>query len=188
MRIFGIDPGSIRTGYGCVETDGTRHRLVLCGAIRTPARQALPPRLQVIHRELRRLIDEAAPDCVVVENLFHAKHARSALILGHARGVAVLAAVESGLPVLEYTPAEIKQAVVGYGRAEKVQMQQMVKLLLGLDALPTPYDAADALAVAICHAHASGAGTTVKASGRAPRQLRSWRHARVADLGRRQTP
>jgi len=100
----------------------------------------------------------------------------------------VLAAVESGLPVLEYTPAEIKQAVVGYGRAEKVQMQQMVKLLLGLDALPTPYDAADALAVAICHAHASGAGTTVKASGRAPRHLRSWRHARVADLGRRQTP
>ncbi|HEX5215350.1 MAG TPA: crossover junction endodeoxyribonuclease RuvC [Vicinamibacterales bacterium] len=186
MRIFGIDPGSIRTGYGCVETDGTRHRLVLCGAIRTPAREALAPRLKRIHEQLLQFIAEAAPDCVVVENLFHAKHARSALILGHARGVAVLAAVQSRLPVLEYTPAEIKMAVVGYGRAEKAQMQQMVKLLLGLDALPSPYDAADALAVAICHAHASG--PAVKASGRAPRHLRSWRHARVADLGRRQTP
>ena len=188
MRIFGIDPGSIRTGYGCVETDGTRHRLVVCGAIRTPARQALPPRLQHIHTELRRLIAEAKPDCVVVENLFHAKHARSALILGHARGVAVLAAVESGKPVLEYTPAEIKQAVVGYGRAEKTQVQQMIKLLLGLDTAPSPYDATDALAVAICHAHVSGPGAMSQAGARAPRHLRSWRHARVDDLGRRQTP
>ncbi len=106
-----------------------------------------------IHQGLSRLIRSSSPDCVVVENLFHARNVRSALTLGHARGVAVLAAVEAGLPVLEYTPADVKQAVVGYGRAEKRQIQHMVALLLGLETAPSPHDAADALAVAICHAH-----------------------------------
>ena len=187
MRIFGIDPGSVRTGYGCVETDGGRHRLVMCGALSVAGgRASLPDRLLAIHCGLTELIAEARPDCVVIENLFHARNVRSALTLGHARGVAVLAAIQAGLPVIEYTPAEIKVAVVGYGRAEKTQVQQMVKLLLGLDTAPSPHDAADALAVAICHAHAAG-GRTAR-SARAPRHERSWRHVRLADLPRRQAP
>jgi crossover junction endodeoxyribonuclease RuvC len=149
VRVFGIDPGSVRTGYGCVDSDGSRHGLVACGAVAAPPRTALPDKLRVIHDGLLALIREARPDCVVVEKLFHARNVHSALVLGHARGVAVLAAVEAGLPVVEYTPAEIKQAVVGYGRAGKRQMQQMVQLLLGLDTAPRPHDAADALAVAI---------------------------------------
>src|SRR5918993_249343 len=108
-----------------------------------------PSRLARIHRELATLLAAHRPDCVAVESLFHAVNARSALKLGHARGVAILAAVESGCEVVEYTPAEIKRAVVGYGRAEKHQVQQMVKLLLGLAKAPAPHDAADALAVAI---------------------------------------
>ena len=153
MRIFGIDPGSERTGYVCVETDGRRHQLVACGAITALAGDGFPQRLARIHRELSRHLAACHPDFVAIENLFHAKNARSALKLGHARGVAMLAAVDAGCPIVEYTPAEVKRAVVGYGRAEKQQVQQMVKLLLGLDEAPTPYDAADALAVAICHLH-----------------------------------
>lgn len=186
MRIFGIDPGSIRTGYGCVQTDGSRHRLVICGALATPAGASLPDRLRRIHAGLTDLLADTRPDCVVVENLFHARNVRSALVLGHARGVAVLAAVQAGLPVFEYAPAEIKQAVVGHGRAEKGQVQRMIALLLGLETAPSPHDAADALAVALCHAHA-GRGPAV-AADRSPRHLRSWRHARPEQLGRRQAP
>ena len=188
MRIFGIDPGSIRTGYGCVQTDGSRHRLVMCGAIAPLAGAALPDRLHTIHAGLTRLLLEARPDCVVIENLFHAKNVRSARTLGHARGVAVLAAVQAGVAMHEYTPAEIKQAVVGYGRAEKSQVQQMIMLLLGLDTAPSPLDASDALAVAICHAHATGGAVTAMAATRTPRHLRSWRHAKPSQLGRRQAP
>ena len=153
MRIFGIDPGSNRTGYGCVETDGSRHHLVTCGAITAQQSDAFPQRLARIHAQLSALLIECRPDCVAIENLFYATNVRSALKLGHARGVAMLAAVEAGCPVVEYTPAEVKRAVVGYGRAEKHQVQQMIKLLLGLDRAPSPHDAADALAVAICHSH-----------------------------------
>ena len=155
MRIFGIDPGSGRTGYGCVETDGRRYRLVTCGAITAIAGDGFPQRLARIHRELTRLISTCRPECVAVEDLFHGVNARSALTLGHARGVAMLAAVEAGCEIVEYTPAEVKRAVVGYGRADKRQMQHMIKLLLGLDAAPSPHDAADALAVAICHLHSA---------------------------------
>ncbi len=157
MRVFGIDPGSGRTGYGCVDSDGTRHRLVTCGAITAAPGASFPEKLHAIHRTLAALITTHRPDCVVIENLFHAKNARSALLLGHARGVAVLAAVEAGLPVHEYTPAAVKLAITGYGRAEKVQMQHMVKLLLGLAEAPQPHDAADALAIAMCHLHATQA-------------------------------
>jgi crossover junction endodeoxyribonuclease RuvC len=153
VRIVGIDPGSERTGYGCVETDGRRHRLVTCGAITATAGDAFPDRLARIHRELSALFAKTRPECVAVESVFHAVNARSALKLGHARGVALLAAVEAGCTVVEYTPAEVKRAVVGYGRADKRQVQQMIKLLLGLAQPPSPYDAADALAVAICHLH-----------------------------------
>lgn len=183
MRVFGIDPGSLRTGYGCIDTDGRRHRLVTCGAIRTTPKAALADRLEEIHRELRQLIDGTRPDCIVIENLFHAKNVRSALVLGHARGVAVLAAVQTGVPIVEYTPAEIKASVAGYGRAGKSQMQHMVKVLLGLEIVPSPHDAADALAVAMCHVHSAGPiARLAGAAARAPRRQRSWRSLSAADL------
>jgi crossover junction endodeoxyribonuclease RuvC len=178
VRIFGIDPGSERTGYGCVDTDGSRHRVVTCGAIRSPAIAPFPQKLLTIHTRLASLIRDCRPDCVAIENLFHAANARSALKLGHARGVAMLAAVEAGVPVVEYTPAEIKRAVVGYGRAEKHQVQHMVKLLLGLAVAPAPYDASDALAVAICHGHSIGAAPA--AAVRVPKGKTSWRQYKPA--------
>jgi crossover junction endodeoxyribonuclease RuvC len=153
VRIFGIDPGSARTGYGCVETDGSRHRIVMCGAITAAPAASFSDKLLKIHRCLAGLLSECRPDSVAIESVFHAVNARSALTLGHARGVAVLAAAQAGVPVVEYTPAEVKRAVAGYGRAEKQQVQHMIKLLLGLPVSPSPHDAADALAVAICHAH-----------------------------------
>jgi crossover junction endodeoxyribonuclease RuvC len=192
VRIFGIDPGSIRTGYGCVDSDGRRCRLVACGALATPAKASLADRLSFIHDGLSRLIRDSAPACVVIENLFHARNVRSALVLVHARGVAVLAAVQAGLPVLEYTPAEIKLAVVGYGRAEKPQVQQMVRLLLALESVPTPHDAADALAVAICHAHSMGPAANgprpSKPAARLAASERSWRHVTLSQIARRQAP
>jgi crossover junction endodeoxyribonuclease RuvC len=151
--VFGIDPGSARTGYGCVQSDGSRHRLVVCGAISIPASRPFPEKLKVIHGELHALIGLHRPDIIAIESLFHAANARSALKLGHARGVAMLAAVEAGVPIVEYTPAEVKQSVVGYGRAEKGQVQAMVQLLLGLAEPPAPFDASDALAIAVCHLH-----------------------------------
>ncbi|MDH4064160.1 MAG: crossover junction endodeoxyribonuclease RuvC [Acidobacteriota bacterium] len=184
MKVFGIDPGSERTGFGCVDSDGRNHRLVRCGAIRAGASGSpFPERLLAIYRGLMDELDRCRPDCVAIENLFYATNVRSALKLGHARGVAMLAAVESGVPILEYTPAEIKRAVVGYGRAEKPQVQQMVKLLLGLARVPSPHDAADALAVAICHLHQAGslgAARVRRADGR-PAVLappRTWRQYR----------
>jgi crossover junction endodeoxyribonuclease RuvC len=154
VKIFGIDPGSDRTGYGCVERVGSRHCLVICGSLSGGSHSPFPDKLQAIHSGLMALLTEHRPDCVAVENIFYARNVRSALKLGHARGVALLAAAEAGVPVVEYAPAEIKRAVVGYGRAEKHQVQQMIKLLLGLDTPPAPHDVADALAVAICHLHA----------------------------------
>ena len=188
MIIFGIDPGSDRTGYGCVTSDGTRHRLVACGAIATKTSATFPEKLLAIHARLTTLLSECRPDAVAIENLFHAVNARSALKLGHARGVAMLAAVEAGVPIFEYTPAEVKRVVVGYGRAEKPQVQHMIKVILGLSAAPSPHDAADALAVAVCHIHsrprrlteamASGSrpSTSLRAGGR--RAATSWRHYR----------
>ena len=184
MRIFGIDPGSTRTGYGCVETDGTRHRMVACGAIAAPAGSGFADKLQVIHETLTRVLRETSPDCVSIENLFHARNVRSALTLGHARGVAMLAAVQAGVPIVEYTPAEIKLAVVGYGRADKIQVQQMVKLLLGLAALPKPFDASDALAAALCHSHSGTSALARRATRSLPRHLRNWRDYRPAVAGR----
>ena len=179
MKIFGIDPGSERTGYGCIEVKGSRHVLVICGSISVPARSTFPDKLKHIHTDLAALLDRYRPDCVAVENIFHARNVRSALKLGHARGIALLAASEAGLPVAEYTPAEIKRAVVGFGRAEKHQIQQMVKLLLGLETPPSPHDAADALAVAICHVHSATGIVAERATAETPRtSLRSWRDYR----------
>ena len=180
MKIFGIDPGSERTGYGCIEIDGSRHRLVTCGTISSPPTTAFPNRLLAIHAQLASLILECRPDSVAIESLFFATNVRSAIKLAHARGVAMLAAVEAGVPVAEYSPAEIKRAVVGYGRADKPQVQHMVKLLLGLDAVPTPHDAADALAVAICHVHSQALGRTAGASSAQPTSSKAttWRSYR----------
>jgi crossover junction endodeoxyribonuclease RuvC len=183
VKVFGIDPGSERTGYGCVHTDGQRHQLIACGAIGLSSRASFPQRLHAIHLALGRLLEKHRPDCVAIESIFHAVNARSALKLGHARGVAMLAAVEAGVPLVEYTPAEVKRAVVGYGRADKHQVQQMVRLLLGLEQAPTPHDAADAVAIAICHLHHTGPGTMQRALAAAPGRPRSWRQMRESDLG-----
>ncbi len=131
----------------------------------------------VLTARLADLLLACSPACVAIENLFHANNVRSALKLGHARGVAMLAAVEAGIPVVEYTPAEIKRTVVGYGRAEKHQVQAMVKLILGLDVVPSPHDAADALAVAICHIHTCGP-TVPEPATRRSKAATSWRHFR----------
>jgi crossover junction endodeoxyribonuclease RuvC len=181
VKIFGIDPGSERTGYGCIERIGSRQSLVICGSLAGRSNATFPDKLQAIHSGLVRLLEQHRPACVAVENIFYARNVRSALKLGHARGVALLAAAEAGVPVAEYSPAEIKRAIVGYGRAEKQQMQQMVKLLLGLDAPPAPHDVADALAVAICHMHTiSGPLANEVRTGLARRTPRSWRDYRPA--------
>jgi crossover junction endodeoxyribonuclease RuvC len=181
VKIFGIDPGSERTGYGCVETDGSHQRIIVCGVITGPTGASFPEKLLRIHSQLAVLLAECRPDSVAIENLFHAANVRSALKLGHARGVAMLAAVEAGVPVVEYTPAEIKRAVVGYGRAEKHQVQAMVKVILGLATVPAPHDAADALAVAICHVHSMAPvhAAAAMAPGRS-KALTSWRQYRPA--------
>jgi crossover junction endodeoxyribonuclease RuvC len=182
VKVFGIDPGSARTGYGCVQSDGSRHRMLVCGAITIPASHAFPEKLKIIHVELGILIARHRPDAVAIENLFHAVNARSALKLGHARGVAMLAAVEAGVTIVEYTPAEVKQSVVGYGRAEKGQVQSMVQLLLGLSEPPAPFDASDALAIAVCHLHRMNLHGVVGPSPDTPKipgRATSWRAFRL---------
>jgi crossover junction endodeoxyribonuclease RuvC len=180
VRVFGIDPGSERTGYGCVETDGSRHTIVRCGAITTQAIASFADKLLLIHSRLTDILRDCRPDCVAIESVFHSVNVRSALKLGHARGVAMLAAVEAGLPVMEYTPAEIKRAVVGYGRADKPQVQQMVKVLLKLPSVPTPHDAADALAVAICHLHSQVPARAIGPVMRVKSKATSWRSYKPA--------
>jgi crossover junction endodeoxyribonuclease RuvC len=153
VRVLGIDCGSVRTGYGIVESDGVEHRMIAAGVIATDARQPFERRLLEIALGLRKLIAEHAPDLTAVEEVFSAANVKSALKLAQARGVALVAAAEAGMEVAEYSPLEIKMSVVGYGRAEKGQVQLMVHSLLGLAAGDVrSEDACDALAVAICHA------------------------------------
>jgi len=159
MRILGIDCGSERTGYGIIDSDGREHRMVAAGVIRTSAKSPLALRLLEISRRLRQVIQEFQPKAVAVEEVFHAANPKTALKLAHVRGVALLAAAEAGLEVGEYSPLEVKTSVVGYGRAEKDQVQMMVASLLHLSAPLESQDASDAVAVAICHAtHAARAG------------------------------
>lgn len=153
MRILGIDPGIGSTGYGVIDTDGSSHTAILFGAIKTQTRQPFQIRLLKIHQDLSRILAREKADIMAIEEVFHATNVQSALRLGQARGIALLIAAQQGMDVYEYSPLEIKSAVVGYGRAEKGQIQSMVRLLLGLPELPSPDHAADALAVAICHAH-----------------------------------
>jgi crossover junction endodeoxyribonuclease RuvC len=154
-RVLGLDPGTAITGYGIVCSEGQSLTPVIHGVITTAAGLALPVRLQQLYAELRELIRTHQPSVAAVEELYFARNARTALAVGHARGVILLALAEAGLEIHSYTPLQVKKAITGYGRADKEQVQQMVRLLLSLEAIPQPDDAADALAVAICHAHSS---------------------------------
>jgi len=153
--VLGVDPGTAITGYGLVWGEGDNLRLVDYGTIITPSDKPLPQRLQEIYRQLTALIQERQPEAAAVEQLFFSRNVRTALSVGQARGVVLLAMATAEIAVHEYTPLEVKQAVVGYGRATKDQVQEMVKVLLGLDSVPQPDDAADAIAVAICHIHSA---------------------------------
>jgi crossover junction endodeoxyribonuclease RuvC len=153
MRVLGIDCGSRITGYGVIDSDGADCVLVQCGAIRVSSHETLAVRLKAIHLGIAGVIRDLQPQAAAFENIFFAKNVQSALKLGHVRGVSLFAAADANLPVFEYSPLEVKSAVTGYGRAEKPQVQQMVRVLLKLKTLPEPYDASDALAVAICHVH-----------------------------------
>src|SRR5271156_1059428 len=170
MRVFGIDCGTNCTGYGVVDVQSgrleTRLIAVAAGGLKLSKDQPLPLRLEYIFTELSALLELHRPDVVAVEGVFYSVNAKSALKLGHVRGVALLAAAMQGLPVAEYAPLTIKSAVVGYGLAQKEQVQFMVARLLGLAQAPEPADAADALAIAICHAHTAQT-LTLQAESRA---------------------
>jgi crossover junction endodeoxyribonuclease RuvC len=156
MLVLGLDPGLAVTGYGLVRETPSGHLSVVdYGVITTPAWEPLPKRLVTIDRELGTLLYEFSPDVVAIEELFFCKNVTTALIVGQARGVVILAAARNALPVYEYKPMAIKQAISGYGKAPKSQVQEMVRMLLDLDAVPQPDDAADGLAVAICHLHSA---------------------------------
>ncbi|HEB73004.1 MAG TPA: crossover junction endodeoxyribonuclease RuvC [Nitrospirae bacterium] len=153
MKIIGVDPGTRVTGYGIISSSGSRYSSLCWGAIKTSSGAPIASRLKQIADGLRALIDEHDPDCMALEESFFAKNAQSALKLGMARGAIMLVAAEAGLPVHEYSPLLIKQAVVGYGRADKNQVKVMVKNILSLKEDPAPLDASDALATAITHAN-----------------------------------
>ena len=151
MLTLGIDPGTARLGFGLVE-DGDGFRAVEFGVVETSSDQPMPLRLVELHSAIETLIARRRPDALAVEQIFFARNVTNAMAVGQARGVVLLAAAQAGLPVAEYTPSEVKQAVAGYGKADKTQMGEMVRIILGLDRVPRPDDAADALAVALCHA------------------------------------
>lgn len=155
MRVIGIDPGTAITGWGVVEGEGDDLVLIAHGVITTAAGTPLPQRLQTIYRDLSAIVQQWQPTTSAIEELFFSKNAKTALAVGHGRGAAMLALANADLPISEYKPLEVKQAITGHGGADKLQMQHMVKLLLKLDDIPRPDDAADALAVAICHLHSA---------------------------------
>lgn len=151
MRIIGIDPGIAITGYGIIDKSGNDFASIAYGKVTTDAGIDTCRRLVEVYKGLLEVIDQYKPQCAAVEELFFSKNAKTAITVGQARGVAILAAANTGLDIYEYTPLQVKQAVVGYGRAQKSQVQAMVKLLLNLKEVPKPDDAADALAIALCH-------------------------------------
>ncbi len=156
MRILGIDPGYAILGYAVIDKKGNRFVPVDYGAVTTAAGEEMPDRLQHLYNSLMEIIAEYEPECASIEELFFNTNAKTAIMVGQARGVAVLACANSGIDIYEYTPLQIKQALVGYGRAEKQQVQMMVKTVLNLDEVPKPDDTADAIAAAICHGQTSG--------------------------------
>jgi crossover junction endodeoxyribonuclease RuvC len=155
VLVLGIDPGLATTGYGLVRETDSGLQAVAYGVVLTPAKCPLPVRLQQLYRELSALLQAYQPDEGAVEELFFSRNVRTAMIVGQARGVALLAMADAGVSVTDYTPLTVKQAVSGFGGADKNQMQNTVKMLLQLESIPRPDDAADALAVAICHLHSS---------------------------------
>jgi len=153
MLTLGIDPGTATTGFGLVRQIDDQLGYVQCGIITTTPKETSQDRLAIIYRRLKALIEKHRPAVVAVERLYFGENSKTAMAVGQARGIILLAAAESGIPVAEYTPLEVKLALTGYGKAEKKQIQQMVRVLLKLPDIPKPDDAADALAVAICHLH-----------------------------------
>ena len=155
MIVLGIDPGTAITGYGLVREENGQAVALAYGAITTPSNLPLPDRLKLLQRELADVIDQHQPDQSAVEQLFFNKNVRTALAVGHARGVVLVTLAQANVPIYEYTPLEVKQAVTGNGRADKAQVQHMVTLLLNLNKIPKPDDVADALAIALCHLHSA---------------------------------
>ena len=155
MRILGIDPGYGITGFGVIESDRGQNKLITCGAITTPAGMDFSARLEMIYEDMRRLLVEAKPDAVAIEELFFGQNVTTGIGVAQSRGVILLAIRQAGLEVTSYKPMQVKQALVGYGNATKHQMMDMTKRLLHLNAMPKPDDAADAIAIALCHARSS---------------------------------
>ena len=166
MVILGVDPGTLITGYGIIETNNGKMRMLACGTVTNASKHSMPLRLKHIYDTLNQVMSKFHPDEFAIETAFYGKNAQSALKLGHARGVAILAAVEKEIPTSEYSPREVKKAIVGNGTASKEQVQYMVKSLLGLRKAPEQYDMTDALAVAICHVHRFGSS---------PGPVKSWK-------------
>lgn len=155
MRILGIDPGYGITGFGLVDAQRSQFSLLRCGAITTPAGMDFSARLEIIYEDMRKLLEVAKPDAVAIEELFFGQNVTTGIGVAQSRGVILLAIRQAGLPVFQYKPMQVKQAVVGYGNATKHQVQDMTKRLLRLSAMPKPDDAADAIAIALCHARSS---------------------------------
>lgn len=155
LRILGIDPGVAIVGFGVLDTDNGQHQLVKCGVITTPAHTRLSSRLNSIYLDMMELIATFHPDVIAIEELFFNTNITTGISVAHARGVILLACYQSGVEVFEYTPSQVKQAVVGYGKAKKPQVMDMVKRILRLQDVPKPDDAADAVAIALCHARSS---------------------------------
>lgn len=166
MRVLGIDPGSETLGWGVVEGNGTRYALIGFGTVKSKAREPFSKRLLNIYEGVAKIMATHSPDVVSVEDTFYAVNVGVALKLGQVRGTMLLLAEQRGIEIAEYAPRLIKQTVTGYGNAEKQQVGQMVKALLGLREIPTPHDAADALAIAICHFHHSGIKEKIKQMGK----------------------
>ena len=155
MRILGIDPGYGITGFGLVDAQRSQFSLLRCGAITTPAGMDFSARLEIIYEDMKKLLEVTKPDAVAIEELFFGHNVTTAIGVAQSRGVILLAIRQAGLPVWEYTPMQVKQSVVGYGNATKHQVQDMTKRLLHLSAMPKPDDAADAIAIALCHGRSS---------------------------------
>ena len=155
MKILGIDPGYGITGFGLVEAERGQFRLLRCGAITTPAGMDFSARLEIIYEDMKQLLQVAKPDVVAIEELFFGQNVTTGIGVAQSRGVILLAIRQAGLEVFQYKPMQVKQAVVGYGNATKHQVQDMTKRLLGLSAMPKPDDAADAIAIALCHGRSS---------------------------------
>lgn len=162
MRILGIDPGYAILGYGIIDMTGNKFNVVNYGAITTEAKESMPDRLKHLYYNLMELIEHFQPETVAIEELFFNTNTKTAIKVGQARGVAILACANSGISIAEYTPLQIKQALTGYGRADKTQVQNMVKTILNLKKVPKPDDTADALAAAICHGHSYNSNNKMK--------------------------